>query len=60
MSSNKTFPVLIASAFLLFALGCEKHEGPAEKAGKDIDKGMDKLGHEMDKAGEKLKDKTGG
>lgn len=60
MRTGKTMPLLIASAFLLFALGCEKHEGPAEKAGKDVDKGMDKVGHEMEKAGEKLKEKTGG
>ena len=60
MRPQKTMPLLIASAFLLFALGCEKKEGPAEKAGKDIDKGMDKVGQQMEKAGEKLKDKTGG
>ena len=60
MRPHKTMPLLITSAFLLFALGCEKHEGPAEKAGKEFDKGLDKTGHEMEKAGEKLKEKTGG
>jgi hypothetical protein len=60
MEPNKTMPVLIASAFLLFALGCDQHEGPAEKAGKDIDKATDKVGEKMEDAGDKLKDKTGG
>jgi len=58
--ATKALPLLLSGAFLLFALGCEKQEGPAEKAGKDIDKGLDKVGQEMEKAGEKLKDKTGG
>jgi hypothetical protein len=60
MTPQKTIPLLIASAFLLFAVGCDKDEGPAEKAGKDIDKATDKVGHSMEKAGDELKDKTGG
>jgi hypothetical protein len=58
--TTKTLPLLISSAFLLFALGCEKQEGPAEKAGKEIDQGLDKTGEQMEKAGEKLKDKAEG
>ena len=56
--TTKTLPLLISGAFLLFALGCEKHEGPAEKAGKDIDHGLEKAGEKIEEAGEKLKDKA--
>ena len=61
MKRTRTLPLLVASAFLLFAFGCEKHhEGPAEKAGKEFDKGVDKMGQEMEKAGDKLKEHSGG
>ena len=68
----KTLPVLLSSAFLLFALGgCEKHEGPAEEAGEKIDNAleksgskvdnaMEKTGKAMEEAGEDLKDKAQG
>jgi hypothetical protein len=35
--------------------GCKK-EGPAEHAGKEIDKAADKTGHAMEKAGDNVKD----
>jgi len=57
---KKTLPLVISGAVLLFAIGCEKHEGPAERAGKELDKGMDKAGQQMEKAGEKLKDAADG
>ena len=61
MKRTRTLPLLVASAFVLLALGCEEHhEGPAEKAGKELDKGVDKVGQEMEKAGDKLKEHTGG
>ncbi len=56
--ATKALPLILSGAFLLFALGCEKHEGPAEKAGKEIDKGIDKAGEQMEKAGDKLKEET--
>jgi len=57
---KKALPLLLSGAVLLFALGCEKQEGPAEKAGKEIDQGLDKVGQQMEKAGDKLKDKADG
>jgi len=38
--------------------GCQKKEGPAEKAGKAIDKAAEKVGEKVEKAGEKIKDVT--
>ena len=35
--------------------GCKK-EGPAERAGKEIDKAAEKAGEKIEKAGEKIKD----
>ncbi len=45
----------VAMTALLMALsGCQKQEGPAEKAGKDIDKAAQQAGEKIDKAGQKL------
>ena len=42
-------------ALALFALtAC--HEGPAEKAGRNIDQAADKAGRSIEKAGEKVRD----
>jgi len=37
--------------------GCEKKEGPLERAGKSMDKAADKTGQQIDKAVEKTGDK---
>ena len=71
MKVTKTMPLLISGAFLLFALGCERHEGPAERAGEQIDKSleksgsavdnaMEKTGKAMEEAGDEIKDKAQG
>lgn len=36
--------------------GCQKQEGPAERAGKVMDKAVENAGQQMEKAGEKLQD----
>ena len=36
--------------------GCKKKEGPAELAGKEIDKAAEKAGEKIEKAGDKIKD----
>ncbi len=47
---------IIAAGFLLAVLsGCEK-EGPAERAGKAMDKAVENAGQQLEKAGEKIKD----
>jgi hypothetical protein len=40
----------------LFA--CQKEEGPAEKAGKEIDKAVKDAGNAMEKAAESVKEAT--
>jgi len=48
--------VALALGVLLTGLvGCHK-EGPAEHAGKEIDKSAEKAGQQLDKAGDKIKD----
>jgi hypothetical protein len=42
-------------ALLTGLIGCHK-EGPAERAGKEIDKSADKAGQQLEKAGDKIKD----
>lgn len=47
----------LATILLIAALSaCQKQEGPAERAGKDIDKALDKAGQQIEKAGEKIQD----
>jgi len=53
----------IAAALLLGALvavlsGCQKKEGPLERAGKEIDKAAEKTGQQIDKALEKTGEKV--
>lgn len=51
---------LVMSALLAALAGCQKQEGPAEHAGKEIDKAMDKAGQQIEKAGENIQDTTKG
>ncbi len=51
---------LIISAFLVALPGCEKQEGPAERAGKEVDKVVDKAGQQIEKAGDKIQDAAKG
>jgi len=53
--------VLVVSALSVWLSGCQK-EGPAERAGKEVDKAVGKAGQEIEKVGEKtgqLLEKTG-
>ncbi len=55
----------ILSAMLVGVLvaalsGCQKQEGPAEKAGKDVDKASEKVGQKIEQAGENIKDAAQG
>ncbi|MCC7328439.1 MAG: hypothetical protein IT521_16700 [Burkholderiales bacterium] len=36
--------------------GCEKKEGPVERAGKEIDKSLESAGKQLEKAGQKIQD----
>jgi hypothetical protein len=45
--------MLVMTVLFLGVSGCKK-EGPAEKAGKSIDKAVDKSGKEIEKVGKKI------
>jgi hypothetical protein len=51
---------LIMSALLAALAGCQKQEGPMEKAGKEVDKASEKVGEKVEKAGESLQDAAKG
>ncbi|MBE2260182.1 MAG: hypothetical protein H6942_07305 [Candidatus Accumulibacter sp.] len=53
---------LLVSALLLALSACQKHEGegPAEHAGKAIDKVVEKAGQQVEKAGEAIQDAAKG
>ena len=54
---SKNVSTALALGLLLAALsGCQKQEGPAEKAGKAVDKAVDKAGQQIEKAGESIQD----
>ena len=48
--------VLALGIFLAGAAGCQKKEGPAERAGKAMDKAAEKAEQEIEKVGDKMKD----
>jgi hypothetical protein len=49
----------LASCLLLLAVpGCERREGPAEHAGKEVDKAFEKAGQQVDKAADKIEDEA--
>lgn len=48
---------LAIAALLVFSLAaCQKEEGPAEKAGKEIDKAAKEAGQAMERAAESVKE----
>ncbi|MDO9102359.1 MAG: hypothetical protein Q7J20_01165 [Candidatus Nitrotoga sp.] len=51
---------LAVSTLMLALLGCQKHEGPADSAGKEIDKTTQKVGEQIEKAGDKIQDTANG
>lgn len=51
---------LAVGALLLALCGCDKREGPMEKAGKEVDKAAVSTGQQIEKAGESIKDAAKG
>jgi len=37
---------------------CQKKEGPAERAGKEVDKAVESAGQQLEKAGQQIQDAT--
>ena len=61
MKSVKTLStVLIMSALLVALPGCEKQDGPMEKAGQSIDNATESVGEHMEDAGEAIQDAATG
>ncbi|PKO86750.1 MAG: hypothetical protein CVU18_13395 [Betaproteobacteria bacterium HGW-Betaproteobacteria-12] len=59
--SGKTLAMALAVGVLLAGLaGCEKKEGPLEKAGKEVDNAAATVGQKIEKAGEKIQDAAQG
>lgn len=52
--------VLAVSALLVVLASCQKQEGPAERAGKEVDKAAAKVGQQVEKAGESMQDAAKG
>lgn len=59
MKLEKTIVAVMAVALLMLS-GCQKPEGPAEHAGKEIDKATEKAGQQIEKAGENIQDAAKG
>jgi hypothetical protein len=57
MLSNKQKLMLMFcfTGFLFLGVGCEQ-EGPAEQAGENVDKSMQKTGENIEETGEKIQD----
>ena len=51
---------LVISVLLATIVGCQKQEGPAERAGKQVDKAMDQAGQQIEKAGKDIQDTAKG
>jgi hypothetical protein len=55
MSMGRNVSVVLAAGVLFAALsGCQKQEGPAERAGQAMDKAVENAGQQIEKAGEKI------
>ncbi len=55
--TGQRFAAGLATIVMIAALSaCKKPEGPAEHAGKEIDKAVDNAGQQIEKAGEKIQD----
>ena len=47
---------MAASILVVGLSACEKKEGPAERAGKEVDKTVEKAGQQLEKAGQSIQD----
>jgi len=51
---------LVISALLVALSGCERQEGPMEKAGKSVDNATESVGEHVENAGEAIQDAAKG
>ncbi len=61
MKLGKTVSAALVMGVLVAAFsGCQKQEGPGERAGKEVDKAMEKAGQKIEKVGESIQDAAKG
>ncbi len=59
MHTKKLIATLAAlAAVATLTAGCVEKEGPMERAGKQVDKTVEKAGQKIEDAGDKIKDAT--
>ncbi|MDO9243652.1 MAG: hypothetical protein Q7U32_07575 [Rhodocyclaceae bacterium] len=58
--NNSVSAALLMSTLIVALSGCQKQEGPAERAGKSVDQTIEKAGQQIEKAGEKIQDTAKG
>ncbi len=58
--SNTSVAAAAVVAVLIGLCGCQKEEGPMERAGKQVDKAVDKTGQQIEKAGQNIQDTAKG
>ena len=51
---------VVTGIFLASLAGCQKQEGPVERAGKEVDKTVEKAGQQIEKAGDAIQDAAKG
>jgi len=59
-SVNTISAALVISALLVALSGCEKQEGPMEKAGQSVDNATESVGEHVENAGEAIQDAAKG
>jgi len=60
MRANSVRAAFIMGALLLALSGCDRGEGPAEKAGKEVDQAAQQAGETIEEAGDKIQDASQG
>ncbi len=53
---HRVSATLAMSILIVGLVACEKKEGPAERAGKEIDKSIENAGKQLEKAGQQIQD----
>jgi hypothetical protein len=56
MRTIYSFAFCAVAALLVALPGCQRQEGPAERAGREVDKAVEKTGQQIQKAGERIQD----
>jgi hypothetical protein len=59
-SATRISTIFAIGAVLAALSGCEKQEGPLEKAGKEVDNAAATVGQKIENAGEKMQDAAKG